>query len=550
MNFMFKKLRELDCWLDKVAPILILLLIVLVLRVPNFFEPYWYGDEGIYLTIGNALRNGGSLYQSIIDHKTPLIYYFSMVPSQMWFRVLNLVWSGASVLLFFFLANRVIKNIKIVYASSLIFALLVTTPILEGNIPNGELFVMGFILLGGLLFVSHIMSEFVTDIAEKFHRRGCELWFAKKLGRRFAKTSCSFIYFVSGLLFGLAILTKVPAIFDVAAMFSIAWFIGLSLIDWKHLISNKNWTALKPLVFNVALAIAGTLVPIILSVIYYTLIGHGQAYLDFGLLYNFRYVKNWSLPFSHPVLVWLFSMPGKLLITGAIIFGLSFLKKQVSLRFKFVAAWLILALFGSTLSNRPYPHYYLQVVPPAVMMAGFIFEELIKLIGFDRAKKKFNFIDVGIGSSLMALVVAVFILLKVGFYPTISYYTRFIDYANKKISRDEYYQSFDSLMKDNYAAAQIIQKSSDPYMLIWGTNPTLYALTKKIPTGRFIVSFHVRDFDAYQETLDDMVQKKPMFVVTMNNEEPLEGLGGILETEYLPNHSFDHFVLWKKANND
>ncbi len=547
---MFKKLKELDCWLDKVAPILILLLIVLVLRVPNFFEPYWYGDEGIYLTIGNALRNGSSLYQSIIDHKTPLIYYFSMVPSQMWFRVLNLVWSGASVLLFFFLANRVIKNVKIVYVASLVFTLLVTTPILEGNIPNGELFVMGFILLGGLLFVSHVMAEFVTDVSERIHRRGCELWLFKKIGKKFASTSCSLIYFVSGLLFGLAILTKVPAIFDVAAMFSIAWFVGLGLIDWKHLISSKNWVAIKPLVYNVLLALLGLVTPIILSVVYYWSIGHGQAYLDFGLLYNFKYVKNWSLPFTHPALVWLFSMPGKLLITGVIIVGLSLLKRQVSLRFKFVATWLILALFGSTLSNRPYPHYYLQVVPPAVMMIGFIVEELVKLVGFDRAKKKFNALDVLIGSSLMALVVAVFVLLKVGFYPTISYYTRFMDYATKKISREEYYQSFDSLMKDNYEAAQIIQKSDDPYMLIWGTNPTLYALTKKIPTGRFIVSFHVRDFDAYGETLSDMVQKKPMFVVTMNNEEPLEGLGSILETEYLPNYSFDHFVLWKKANND
>ncbi len=547
---MFKKLKELDCWLDKVAPILILLLIVLVLRVPNFFEPYWYGDEGIYLTIGNALRHGGGLYQSIIDHKTPLIYYFSMVPSQMWFRVLNLVWSGASVLLFFFLANRVIRNIKLVYVASLIFSLLVTTPILEGNIPNGELFVMGFILLGGLLFVSHVMAEFVTDVHEKIHRRGCELWFLGRFGKRFAKANCSLIYFISGVLFGLGILTKVPAVFDVAAMFSIAWFVGLSLIDWKNLISKKNWLALKPLAYNVGLAVLGTVTPIVLSVIYYSAIGHGQEYLDFGLLYNFRYVKNWSLPFTHPTLVWLFSMTGKLVVAGGVIIGLSLLKKKVSLRFKFVATWLVLALFASTLSNRPYPHYYLQVVPPAVMMIGFILEELIKLIGIDRIKKRFNALDVIIGSVLMALVVAVFVLLKVGFYPTISYYTRFIDYATKKISRDEYYQSFDSLMKDNYEAAQIIQKSDDPYMLIWGTNPTLYALTKKIPTGRFIVSFHVRDFDAYGETLSDMVEKKPMFVVTMNNEEPLEGLGNVLEAEYLPNDSFDHFVLWKKANND
>lgn len=529
---------------------MILLLIVLVLRVPNFFEPYWYGDEGIYLTIGNVLRQGGSLYQSIVDHKTPLIYYLAMVPSQMWFRVLNLVWSGASVLLFFFLANRIIRNIKIVYLTSLVFALLVTTPLLEGNIPNGELFVMGFILLGGWLFVSHILAEFVTDAREKVERRSCQFELFKKLSRKLSWPGCSLAYFASGLLFGLAILTKVPAIFDVAAMFSLVWFVALSLIDWRHWRSKRNWQALRPLVFSTGLAILGTLTPIILSVLYYQAIGHGQAYLDFGLLYNFRYVKNWNLPFTHPLLVWLFSMPGKLVIVGLVIGGLSLLKKQVSLRFKFVASWLVLALLASTLSNRPYPHYYLQVVPPAVMMVGFIIEELVKLLGWARPKKRFNASDVVIGSTLMALLVAVFVLLKVGFYPTVSYYTRFGRYLTGQMPREEYYQSFDSLMNDNYKAAQIIQKSDDPYLFIWGTNPTLYALTKKIPTGRFIVSFHIKDFAAQEETLVDMLAKKPKFVVTMNNEVPLAGLGDVLATDYLPNYSFDHFVLWKKANHD
>jgi hypothetical protein len=547
---MLKKLKKLDCWLDKVAPILALLLLVLFLRIPNLFEPYWYGDEGIYLTIGNALKKGVPLYQGIIDHKTPLIYYFAMVPNQLWFRVLNIAWSGASVLLFFFLANRIIRNIKIVYFVSFLFTLLISTPILEGNIPNGELFVMGFILLGGLFFVSNFISEFVSDESEKIHRHVCQIWFLPKISKNLGKTGCPLLYFFSGLMFGLAILTKVPAIFDVAAILSLAWFTVFYDVDFKKFSVNKLLTNLQKIMVKLFIVFGGIMTPIIGSVIYYYLRGNGQSYLDFGLLYNFRYVQNWSLPFDAPWLLAAFTLQGKFVIALVLILLLTYLGKRVSLRFKLVASWLILSLFASTLSNRPYPHYYLQVVPAAVLVFGFIVEEVVKIFGKGKDKKRFNKFDVGLGSLFLGLTAGVFILLNVGFYPTLSYYTRFYGYITKQISREDYYQSFDNLMTDNYNAAQIIQKSDSPYLFIWGTNPMLYAQTKKIPTGRFIVSFHVRDFDAYEETFDDFVAKKPMFVVTMNNVEPIEGLEEYLALEYMPNYDFDNFVLWKRIGND
>lgn len=547
---MLKKLKKIDCWLDKIAPILALLLLVLFLRLPNLFEPYWYGDEGIYLTIGNALKKGAFMYQSIVDHKTPLIYYFAMVPNQMWFRVLNIVWSSISVLLFFFLANKIIKNIKIVYFSSLLFTILISTPLLEGNIPNGELFVMGFILLGGLLFVSNFISEFISDKSEKIQRKACKVWILSKFNKNIGKSGCPIIYFFSGIMFGLAILTKVPALFDVAALLSLAWFSVFHDIDFKHFSANRLLTNLQRIMVKLFIVLGGVLTPIIVSIVYYQLRGNGLDYLDFGLLYNFRYVQNWSLPFDSPWLLVAFSLQGKFVISLLLILLLTYLGKKVSLRFKLVATWLVLSLFASTLSNRPYPHYYLQVVPAVVMVFGFVVEEIVKLFSKNSLKKKFNKFDVSLGILLLGLTSSVFILLKVGFYPTISYYTRFYQYISKQITREQYYQSFDNLMKDNYKAALIIQKSDSPYLFIWGTDPMLYAQTKKIPTGRFIVSFHVRDFNAYQETLDDFIDKKPKFAVTMNNEKSIKGLDEYLSTEYIPNYDFDNFVLWKRLSDE
>jgi hypothetical protein len=547
---MIKKLKQLDCWLDKIAPILALILLVLFFRLPNLFEPYWYGDEGIYLTIGNAIKKGVPMYQGIIDHKTPLIYYFATVPNQMWFRVLNIVWGAATVILFYFLANRVIKNLKIVYLSSLLFTILVSTPILEGNIPNGELFVMGFMLIGGLFFVSNFIAEFVSDSSEKIHHQGCELPYLSKLNKKWGRSGCPLVYLFSGLMFGLAILTKVPAIFDVAAFLSLAWFVAFYDIDLKKFSVNKFLSNIQKIMTKLMLTLVGIILPILGSIAYYYMRGTGQDYLDFGLLYNFRYVQNWSLPFDAPWLLAIFTLQGKFVISLVIILLLTYLGKKVSLRFKLVATWLVLSLFASTLSNRPYPHYYLQVVPAAVLVFGFIIEEIVKLFSKKRWEKRFNKYDVAIGLLLLGLVANVFVLLKVGFYPTLSYYTRFYQYITKQIDRDQYYQSFDGLMRDNYKAASIIQKSDSPYLFIWGTNPTLYAQTKKIPTGRFIVSFHVKDFDAYEETLQDFIEHKPMFAVTMNNEEPIDGLEEYLSSEYMPNYDFDRFVLWKRINNE
>lgn len=97
-------LIKIDKFLDTKLPLVILLSLVVLLRLPNFFEPYWYGDEAIYLTVGQSINAGQKLYAQIIDHKTPLIYYFARVPNQFSFRLLLMGWMLISTWTFF--SNR------------------------------------------------------------------------------------------------------------------------------------------------------------------------------------------------------------------------------------------------------------------------------------------------------------------------------------------------------------------------------------------------------------------------------------------------------------
>ena len=58
-------------WILEHEAIFIILAVVVLLRVPSLFEPYWYGDEGIYLTVGRSLRHGLALYRDVHDNKPP-----------------------------------------------------------------------------------------------------------------------------------------------------------------------------------------------------------------------------------------------------------------------------------------------------------------------------------------------------------------------------------------------------------------------------------------------------------------------------------------------
>jgi hypothetical protein len=156
----------------------------------------------------------------------------------------------------------------------------------------------------------------------------------------------------------------------------------------------------------------------------------------------------------------------------------------------------------------------------------------------------------GILSVLLIIIfVGVLLLLKVGMYPTLRYYQRFWQLTTGQITKEEYRNAFDAYTADNSAAAEIIGKSGDRELLIWGTNPMLYAQTHTSPVGRFTVLFHIYDFKAEHETFLDFQRKEPQYVVWMKNAQMPQEMSVYLNERYMPNADFTHFTLWKKRTN-
>lgn len=496
--------HRLDIWLDKHTIVLALLVLLVLLRIPNFFEPYWYGDEGIYLTIGNALRDGAVLYQDIIDHKTPIIYYLAMVPSQLWFRTLLLGWMAVSTILFVDILKKILPNSRwLTILCGSIFVVTTSWPSLEGNIPNGELFMMGFVLAS------------------------LRLALAKK-------------WLFAGIFGALAVLVKVPAIFDIAAVGLLLW--------WQLLTSNWQDYYKKPAQFFqkylkpgllFMLGIAG---PIFLSVLYFIFRGAGAEYLQYGLLYNFYYIGSWTPELAISNLSFLATLPGKISFLALWVVLISIIGKWLGKYSSFTLAWLGFAVVASTLSNRPYPHYFLQVIPAATLVLGFF---VSGLASFLTEPKRSDLLQISATVLGIGLVSFSWILFSFWQYPGIEYYTKFGAFFTGQSTAAEYYHSFDKLTDTNLKVASYLRTAEAKQIFIWGTNPMLYAQSQTYPVGPFTVSFHITDLEYWQPTIQHLSSRPPKYLIWMKNAPQFDELQRIIATDYTRIQDYPELVLYR-----
>lgn len=551
--------KKIERWLSLV----IILLLVLLIRLPSFFEPVWYLDESIYLTIGNALNDGQVLYRDIVDHKTPVIYYLAKVGGQAQFRLLFTLWMLVTTAGVFGLLKKIGLNKKIVWLATLGFGVATSLPKFEGLLPNGELFVMGFVV-GGLILLSNSKTwRFAFNHKQRFDKKTTQHNSnnSKPLSLSYEtlkqvqsgemnssiRSNTAKIFF-GGFLLGLAILTKVPAIFDVIGVASLI-YVGFwrqrtqkpFLYDlMRYFISIKH---------ELALVTLGLLTPILLSIVYFVLRGAGSEYLQFGLLYNFRYAGTW-VPTEQPIINTVLSLPVKMLILILITLLMTRLRKYLLPVMFWGGIWSLLALVAATLSNRPYPHYFVQVLLPLTFLwAGFL------QILLDWWQKKAIVMATHRGLLTSGLVTTTIIIiffatwqiLQVWNYPTLNYYQKFAQMAIGRVSVVDYWQSFSPLVKDNYQVDQLMKEHNITQLYIWGINPSLYALTKSYPADPFTVLFHITDFNTQEQTALNVIKARPEVIAIMYDaeESPPPPLNSFIHSNYKPWKKLEHLMLWR-----
>ncbi len=469
------------------------LLAVIVLRIPNFFEPYSYGDETIYLTLGQGVRRGLTLYKDLHDNKPPLLYLTAAVAGNLfWFKGILLLTSLLGITFFFRFSEKLFPKIKFFpLISTTIFTVLTTLPFLEGNIVNAEN-LMIFPTLGAFYIILFKTRNYKN-------------------------------IFLAGLLFSISSLYKIPAIFDFSAVIFL-WLLSTRL--------TKN--NISKLCKDAAVLILGIATPIILTFAYYLLQGAFKEYLVAAYLQNFGYLSSWR-PDSQkdPFLV----KNAPLLIRGVLVFivniFLYLIRKRVDKKFLFLVSWLSFSIFGITLSERPYPHYLLQATAPVSFLTALIFSSTSMLQVY------------------VVFPLAIFFLIPLYYrfwhYRSINYYSNFINLATGKISKEKYLNTFGGRIKINYEISGIVDHLTKPNdsIFVWEDSAQVYAISRRLPPIKYIAGYHINDYSSMENVVSVLTDKKPVIIITFIKSKPPPLLLKFIKDNYLLYKETEDYQIWK-----
>ena len=125
----------------------LILFLTFLFRLPSLFEPFWYGDEGIFAAVAANLNQGGVLYQTAWDNKPPMIYlsYAAIFKlfgvSMFWLRLVTLALVLATAAVIYEIAKNILGEKRALF-STFIFGFLTSLRIVEGNLALTEIFMI------------------------------------------------------------------------------------------------------------------------------------------------------------------------------------------------------------------------------------------------------------------------------------------------------------------------------------------------------------------------------------------------------------------------
>jgi hypothetical protein len=136
------------------------------------------------------------------------------------------------------------------------------------------------------------------------------------------------------------------------------------------------------------------------------------------------------------------------------------------------------------------------------------------------------------------------------YYPTTPYYLNFIKFAAGNISKDEYLSFFGKNVLTNYRVADYVVSATrvDEKVFIWGDSPSIYALSRRFPPGKYVADYHIRDFSTNKETIKNLSFAFPKIVVILPNASPFPELFMFLRENYILVESIDEAQIWSSLS--
>jgi len=328
------------------------------------------------------------------------------------------------------------------------------------------------------------------------------------------------LWFLTGSLFSLGFLFKIPVAFDFAGL-----LLGIFIFTKK-----KTKDILKVFIDKkVYLALLGFFLPIVITIIYYSLHGAFTPYVRSALLQNIGYLSSWggsNLGLYIRALI--------LVLATLLIF---LFRKKLGFNFYILALMGFFGAFGVFLSERPYPHYLIEVAPWGALLIGVLIKE-----------KKLN-------QFFFALLLALSLYSGYKYYDfwwydNVPYYQNFFNFATRKISKEDYFRFFaDQKLIDDYSISQYIQTHAqeNERIFIWGEGSCIYALSRRLPPGRYTATYHIFDFNGFEETITAIRKNPPQLIIKLTSEKrSFPQLESLLSKYYAENSRIGEAIIYHK----
>jgi hypothetical protein len=442
----------------------LVLLLALALRVPSFYEPRWYADEGIFAAIAQNMREGRTLYAEAWDNKPPLIFVtYALIQYVFGAGVLPLHAVTAVVVLatqagVMAIALRLYGGWRSL-AAGLAFALVMCTPIIEGNLALTETYMILPVTLAVLVFV----------LAQDRGIKQRDRWYA-----------------AAGVLASLAISYKQVAIFDAAAIGTMIW-----------LTHERPFRSLAPFAAGVVapqLALLALFTALgALSEYTYAMVGSAGVYADLGDKSPIVRVSGYL-----PALLVVAYLERRQRLGG-----------DVGVR-HFPMLWLAFAIAGATSSPFEFPHYLQQAAPAAALL----------LVSSPLPVERDDLGRIALVVTGLLVVAIVF-----GQYATVMrerrqlhplrYYETFVSRERGDVSELDYMYEFDgSAVAVKDIAGYIREDGAGDTLFAWSELAWVYPAAGVTNPARYYASFFGELIpDAKEDIMRDLRASPPTYIV-------------------------------------
>jgi 4-amino-4-deoxy-L-arabinose transferase-like glycosyltransferase len=481
--------------LKRYWPLVAIVALIFLLRLPSFFEPHWYYDEGVYALFGRSIIEGETPYLYIWDNKLLGLYLiyalaylfpFDILLAAKIFAFLSVI---ASTILVFLIAKQGFSQ-KIASISAMFFAIFSSLPFFEGNQANGEV-----LFVTPVLLAIYLINPFTRDIN------------LKKL-------------FLAGILLGVAGAIKQVAMVDLPLAILLLYIKEGKIFSKTYLFVVGGFALSIGSVVLLALALGTPL-----STLWFSTV-----------VFNFAFTVNTKVGVLFSFL--------KIAVAALILLALSQKNKIVFLP---LIIWLLVDSIGVLTGGKPYPHYLIQILPvSSIILAIWLFSK--------KSSRILSSLGLLISALFILLVVnAQFRVISYGdVLKEWSYYPSFVRTA---VTGDESFKNvFDQRwgLERNEKVVSYLNKISEPSnrVYIWGGGTTswlYYDLDRKLPTRYTSFLNHEAIESADEEVITDLRDTKPLFII-ITPRPTFPALTAFIDENYERDNVIDDVTIYRLEN--